>query len=63
MENTPIISPWLVYIINALPSITLAFEIIAGWCLFIVVCICIYLSLIPNKQADTIVKVEKGGNK
>ncbi len=59
MENTPIISPWLVYIINALPSITLAFEIITGWCLLIVVCICIYLSLIPNKQQELLVKMSE----
>lgn len=59
MENAPIISPWLVYIINSLPSITLAFEVIAGWCLFIVVCICIYLSLIPNKQQELIVKMSE----
>lgn len=59
MENTPIISPWLIYIVNALPSITLAFEIIAGWCLFIVVCIFIYLSLIPNKQQELLVKMSE----
>ena len=59
MENTPIISPWLIYTVNALPSITLAFEIIAGWCLFIVVCIFIYLLLIPNKQQELLVKMSE----